>query len=63
MELEVLQYEFGLKLCFYPSLADIVVQLATGVVVPIVCGYVTLPLHALVTQVRKKYNVFTGENI
>ncbi|XP_074325890.1 MLO-like protein 12 isoform X1 [Apium graveolens] len=43
-------YEFGLKSCFHPKRIDIAIRVVTGVVVHILCGYVTLPLYALVTQ-------------
>ncbi|KAK6149956.1 hypothetical protein DH2020_017481 [Rehmannia glutinosa] len=40
----------GLGSCFHRETEDIVIKLAMGVVIPILCGYVTLPLYALVTQ-------------
>ncbi|XP_056862581.1 MLO-like protein 2 isoform X1 [Raphanus sativus] len=43
-------YEFTLKNCFYESDADVVIRIVVGVVVQILCSYVTLPLYALVTQ-------------
>ncbi|KAK4439991.1 MLO-like protein 12 [Sesamum alatum] len=43
-------YKFGLRSCFHRETEDIVIRLAMGVVIPILCGYVTLPLYALVTQ-------------
>ncbi|XP_040993284.1 MLO-like protein 6 isoform X2 [Juglans microcarpa x Juglans regia] len=43
-------YEFGLKSCFHEDVEDIVIQIAMGVLVQILCSYVTLPLYALVTQ-------------
>ncbi|XP_062013070.1 MLO-like protein 12 [Rosa rugosa] len=43
-------YKFGLKSCFHRETEDIVIRLAMGIMVQILCGYVTLPLYALVTQ-------------
>ncbi|KAK8513384.1 hypothetical protein V6N12_052576 [Hibiscus sabdariffa] len=44
------QYEFGISSCFHENVADLVISIAMGVVVQILCSYVTLPLYALVTQ-------------
>lgn len=43
-------YKYGLRSCFHRKTQDIVIKLVMGVVVHILCGYVTLPLYALVTQ-------------
>ncbi|XP_023899807.1 MLO-like protein 12 [Quercus suber] len=43
-------YKFGFRSCFHKQNEDIIIRLAMGVVVQILCGYVTLPLYALVTQ-------------
>ncbi|PWA82245.1 seven transmembrane MLO family protein [Artemisia annua] len=43
-------YEFGLKSCFHEHTEDIVIRITMGVLVQILCSYVTLPLYALVTQ-------------
>ncbi|KAL6133372.1 hypothetical protein ACLB2K_065609 [Fragaria x ananassa] len=43
-------YEFGLKSCFHDKLEDVVLRITMGVVIQILCSYVTLPLYALVTQ-------------
>ncbi|OMO76330.1 Mlo-related protein [Corchorus capsularis] len=43
-------YKFGLRSCFHRKTEDIVIRLAVGILVQILCGYVTLPLYALVTQ-------------
>ncbi|KAG6419176.1 hypothetical protein SASPL_121388 [Salvia splendens] len=43
-------YKFGLRSCFHRKNEDIVIKIAMGVLIPILCGYVTLPLYALVTQ-------------
>lgn len=43
-------YEFGIKSCFHEHTEDIVIRITMGVVIQILCSYVTLPLYALVTQ-------------
>ncbi|KAK8604827.1 hypothetical protein V6N13_082296 [Hibiscus sabdariffa] len=43
-------YEFGFKSCFHEHVEDIVIRISMGVLVQILCSYVTLPLYALVTQ-------------
>lgn len=43
-------YEFGIKSCFHEKTADIVIRITMGVLIQILCSYVTLPLYALVTQ-------------
>uniref|UniRef100_A0A2P2JS80 MLO-like protein n=2 Tax=Rhizophora mucronata TaxID=61149 RepID=A0A2P2JS80_RHIMU len=42
--------QFGLKSCFHEHSEDIIIRISMGVLVQILCGYVTLPLYALVTQ-------------
>lgn len=43
-------YKFGFRSCFHQETEDIVIRLVMGLLVQILCGYVTLPLYALVTQ-------------
>ncbi|XP_021278082.1 MLO-like protein 6 [Herrania umbratica] len=43
-------YEFGIKSCFHEHVEDVVIRISMGVLVQILCSYVTLPLYALVTQ-------------
>ncbi|XP_044482914.1 MLO-like protein 6 isoform X2 [Mangifera indica] len=43
-------FEFGLKSCFHEHTEDIVIRITMGVLIQILCSYVTLPLYALVTQ-------------
>ncbi|XP_010264735.1 PREDICTED: MLO-like protein 6 [Nelumbo nucifera] len=43
-------YEFGRKSCFHEHTEDLVIRISMGVLVQILCSYVTLPLYALVTQ-------------
>ncbi|XP_023534411.1 MLO-like protein 6 [Cucurbita pepo subsp. pepo] len=42
--------EFGMKSCFHEHVEDLVIRITMGVLVQILCSYVTLPLYALVTQ-------------
>ncbi|KMZ56963.1 MLO-like protein 6 [Zostera marina] len=43
-------YKFGLKSCFHEKIEDIIIRMVMGVLIQILCSYVTLPLYALVTQ-------------
>lgn len=43
-------YEFGFKSCFHAHTEDVVIRITMGVLIQILCSYVTLPLYALVTQ-------------
>ncbi|KAL9422125.1 hypothetical protein AB3S75_034398 [Citrus x aurantiifolia] len=43
-------YEFALKSCFHKKTEDIAIRISMGVLIQILCSYVTLPLYALVTQ-------------
>ncbi|XP_051120813.1 MLO-like protein 6 [Andrographis paniculata] len=43
-------YEFGLHSCFHEHVEDIVIRISMGILIQILCAYVTLPLYALVTQ-------------
>ncbi|KAJ6428987.1 hypothetical protein OIU84_020597 [Salix udensis] len=43
-------YEFTLQSCYHAHNEAIIIRITLGVVVQIVCSYVTLPLYALVTQ-------------
>ncbi|GMI93457.1 MILDEW RESISTANCE LOCUS O 12 [Hibiscus trionum] len=43
-------FQFGFRSCFHRRTEDIVIKLVMGVLVQILCCYVTLPLYALVTQ-------------
>ncbi|KAG4967809.1 hypothetical protein JHK87_033460 [Glycine soja] len=46
----LIQYEFGPRSCFNRKREDIGIRIVMGVAVQLFCGYVTLPLYALVTQ-------------
>ncbi|XP_023533201.1 MLO-like protein 12 [Cucurbita pepo subsp. pepo] len=56
-------FEFGVKSCFNRRNEDIAIRLGMGVGVQLLCGYVTLPLYALVTQMGSslKRTVFTDD--
>ncbi|GLT46314.1 hypothetical protein SLA2020_200760 [Shorea laevis] len=43
-------YEFGRRSCFHERTDDLVIRILMGLLVQILCSYVTLPLYALVTQ-------------
>ncbi|KAH9700732.1 MLO-like protein 6 [Citrus sinensis] len=43
-------FEFGIESCFHEHTEDIVIRITMGVLIQILCSYVTLPLYALVTQ-------------
>lgn len=43
-------YEYGIYSCFHQSNSSIGIRIAMGIVVQVLCSYVTLPLYALVTQ-------------
>ncbi|KAL6011066.1 MLO-like protein 6 [Asimina triloba] len=47
-------YEFGLRSCFHKRLEDVIIRISMGVLIQILCSYVTLPLYALVTQMGSK---------
>ncbi|CAA2982764.1 MLO 6 [Olea europaea subsp. europaea] len=42
--------EFGLESCFHEQVEDIIIRISMGILIQILCSYVTLPLYALVTQ-------------
>ncbi|KAF3532255.1 hypothetical protein DY000_02041480 [Brassica cretica] len=48
-------YEFKLKNCFHKNTVDVVIRISAGVIVQVLCSYVTLPLYALVTQKQMKH--------
>ncbi|XP_024031053.1 MLO-like protein 6 [Morus notabilis] len=54
-------YKFGFRSCFHKETKDIVIRLSMGAIIQILCGYVTMPLYALVTQMgtSMKKAVFT----
>ncbi|XP_019193211.1 PREDICTED: MLO-like protein 12 [Ipomoea nil] len=56
--------KFGLFSCFHRNAADIAIRLSMGVIIQILCSYVTLPLYALVTQMGSSMKpVIFGDNV
>ncbi|KAL2341836.1 hypothetical protein Fmac_009776 [Flemingia macrophylla] len=57
-------FRFGIRSCFHRGIENIIIRVAMGVSVQILCGYVTLPLYALVNQMGTSMSkaVFT-ENV
>ncbi|KAI3797160.1 hypothetical protein L1987_32413 [Smallanthus sonchifolius] len=53
-------YEFGIKSCYHERMVEIGVRVGLGVLVHIMCSYITFPLYALVTQMgsQKKRSIF-----
>ncbi|CAH9109009.1 unnamed protein product [Cuscuta epithymum] len=47
-------YTFGLGSCFLEHVEDIIIRLTMGILVQVICSYVTLPLYAIVTQMGSK---------
>ncbi|KAI6676479.1 hypothetical protein NL676_037275 [Syzygium grande] len=43
-------WQFKMRNCFHQKLEDIIIRIAMGIIIQILCSYVTLPLYALVTQ-------------
>ncbi|CAL9108646.1 unnamed protein product [Musa textilis] len=43
-------YEFGYPSCFHQNIEDIIIRISLGILIQVLCSYVTLPLYALVTQ-------------
>ncbi|EOA26798.1 hypothetical protein CARUB_v10022893mg [Capsella rubella] len=43
-------YEFTLRNCFHHKNEDIAIRITMGVLIQVICSYITLPLYALVTQ-------------
>ncbi|PKI62598.1 hypothetical protein CRG98_017020 [Punica granatum] len=43
-------WQFGMQSCFHKQTEDVVIRITMGVLIQILCSYVTLPLYALVTQ-------------
>ncbi|XP_078445843.1 MLO-like protein 9 [Wolffia australiana] len=53
-------YTFGLDSCHHESMTLIIIRVAIGIFVQVLCSYVTLPLYALVSQMgsRMKRSIF-----
>lgn len=46
---QYIRWKFGPKSCFFENKEDAIIIMCMGLVILILCGYVTLPLYALVT--------------
>ncbi|KAJ0970144.1 hypothetical protein J5N97_023021 [Dioscorea zingiberensis] len=42
--------QFGYPSCFHENIEDMIIRIAMGIIIQVLCSYVTLPLYALVTQ-------------
>ncbi|KAK8648108.1 hypothetical protein V6N13_128870 [Hibiscus sabdariffa] len=54
-------FQYGIKSCFNQGTQDFAIRVVMGVIVQLLCGYSTLPLYALVTQMGSGMNsaIFT----
>ncbi|KAH7690824.1 mlo protein [Dioscorea alata] len=54
-------YEFGYPSCFHKRVEDMIIRISMGILIQVLCSYVTLPLYALVTQMgsKMKATIFT----
>ncbi|KAM5556067.1 MLO-like protein 12 [Rosa sericea] len=43
-------WQFTIQSCFHPTPENIAIRISMGVIIQVLCSYVTLPLYALVTQ-------------
>ncbi|KAK6144408.1 hypothetical protein DH2020_021228 [Rehmannia glutinosa] len=48
-------WQFGIKSCYHENKEVIVIRVVLAVMVQVLCGYITLPLYALVTQMGSEY--------
>lgn len=57
-------YEYGYPSCYHENLEDIIIRISMGVLIQVLCSYVTLPLYALVTQMGTKMKpVIFGDQV
>ncbi|KAI3517945.1 hypothetical protein L1887_06193 [Cichorium endivia] len=56
-------YEFGIHSCYHESIVQIAVRVGLGVLLHIMCSYITFPLYALVTQMgsHMKKSIFEDQ--
>ncbi|KAJ0967107.1 hypothetical protein J5N97_024024 [Dioscorea zingiberensis] len=54
-------YEFGYPSCFHQRIEDMIIRITMGILIQVLCSYVTLPLYALVAQMgsNMKTSIFT----
>ncbi|KAK8293659.1 hypothetical protein V6Z12_D06G204100 [Gossypium hirsutum] len=45
-------YEFSINSCYHEKIEDIIIRISMGVIIQVLCSYVTLPLYALVNLLR-----------
>ncbi|KAA3478318.1 MLO-like protein 6 [Gossypium australe] len=45
-------YEFTINSCYHEKTEDIIIRISMGVIIQVLCSYVTLPLYALVNLMR-----------
>ncbi|PRQ44603.1 hypothetical protein RchiOBHm_Chr3g0481051 [Rosa chinensis] len=50
LQFVLIQIEYGQSSCFNRRTKDVIIKSTMGIVVQLICGYVTLPLYALVNQ-------------
>ncbi|XP_039016522.1 MLO-like protein 12 [Hibiscus syriacus] len=43
-------YEFTINSCYHERIEDIIIRISMGIIIQVLCSYVTLPLYALVNQ-------------
>ncbi|KAI3470456.1 hypothetical protein Pfo_027119 [Paulownia fortunei] len=43
-------YQFGYPSCYHENLEEMIIRITMGVLIQVLCSYVTLPLYALVAQ-------------
>ncbi|KAK7826377.1 mlo-like protein 3, partial [Quercus suber] len=47
--------QYGIKSCYHESLEILIIRMVLAVIVQVLCGYITLPLYALVTQMGSQF--------
>ncbi|PPR89361.1 hypothetical protein GOBAR_AA31330 [Gossypium barbadense] len=47
-------YEFSINSCYHEKIEDIIIRISMGVIIQVLCSYVTLPLYALVNLMGTK---------
>ncbi|XP_057799042.1 MLO-like protein 6 [Salvia miltiorrhiza] len=56
--------KFGYPSCYHENLQDLLIRIVMGVVIQVLCSYVTLPLYALVTQMGSNMKpVIFGDDV
>ncbi|KAK4606985.1 hypothetical protein RGQ29_000978 [Quercus rubra] len=47
--------QYGIKSCYHENLEILIIRMVLAVIVQVLCGYITLPLYALVTQMGSQF--------